>query len=161
MKTWTWWQGGIALGMLSALSMVVLRPMGTSTAYPSFLAMALKPLFPDFVKANEYFKTIPITLGWEHLLVLGLPIGAFLAWWQLRRSGAEACAVGANGAVASPWRAFLGGFLVLFGARMAGGCTTGHILSGMTQLAASGFLFAAAVFAAGIPAALWLRRKVT
>ena len=46
--------------------------------------------------------------------------------------------------------AFLGGFLIIFGARVAGGCTSGHIISGMTQLALSGFLFAAAVFGAGI-----------
>jgi len=57
------------------------------------------------------------------------------------------------------WRAFLGGFLVLFGARLADGCTSGHVITGMTQLATASFLFAAAVFAVGIPAAKWLRTK--
>jgi len=45
---------------------------------------------------------------------------------------------------------FLGGMLIIFGARLAGGCTSGHIISGMTQLAVSGVLFAAAVFASGL-----------
>jgi len=40
--------------------------------------------------------------------------------------------------------------LIIFGARLAGGCTSGHIISGMTQLAVSGVLFAAAVFASGL-----------
>ena len=31
------------------------------------------------------------------------------------------------------WRAFLGGFLILFGARLADGCTSGHVITGMTQ----------------------------
>lgn len=166
MKPWTWWQGGVALGVLSALAMVVIRPMGTSTVYPSVIGMLLKPMFPDFVAANEYFKTIPLTVGWEHMLVLGLPLGAYLAYRQMQRQAGAACTVASgrgNGpgqaTGGSPWRAFLGGFLVLFGARMAGGCTTGHILSGMTQMALSGFVFAAAVFAAGIPTALWLRRR--
>jgi hypothetical protein len=44
--------------------------------------------------------------------------------------------------------AFLGGFILLFGARMAGGCTSGHILSGSMQLASSGLIFAVVVFIA-------------
>lgn len=49
---------------------------------------------------------------------------------------------------------FLGGFLILFGARMADGCTSGHMMSGMMQGSASEFLFAAAVFASAIPTAI-------
>lgn len=41
---------------------------------------------------------------------------------------------------------FIGGFALLFGARMAGGCTSGLILSGGMQLAKSGLIFAAFVF---------------
>ena len=40
---------------------------------------------------------------------------------------------------------FGGSFLVLFGARMAGGCTSGHSLSGGIQLALSAWLFTAMV----------------
>lgn len=44
--------------------------------------------------------------------------------------------------------AFIGGFLLVFGARMAGGCTSGHIISGGVQLALSSYLFAIFVFGA-------------
>ena len=62
-RSWTWWQGGIALGLLSTLAMVLLKPMGVSTVFPSSLAIALKPLFPGFVEANAYFRTIPLSIG--------------------------------------------------------------------------------------------------
>ena len=44
--------------------------------------------------------------------------------------------------------AFTGGFLLLFGARLAGGCTSGHIISGGIQLAVSSWVFAVFVFTA-------------
>ena len=53
--------------------------------------------------------------------------------------------------------AFAGGFLLLFGARLAGGCTSGHIISGMTQLAVSSTIFAAAVFGGGMGMARLLK----
>jgi uncharacterized protein len=43
--------------------------------------------------------------------------------------------------------AFAGGFLLLFGARMAGGCTSGHVISGGMQVAFSSYLFALFTFA--------------
>ena len=43
--------------------------------------------------------------------------------------------------------AFAGGFVVLYGARLAGGCTSGHMMSGMMQTALSGYIFAAGVLA--------------
>lgn len=156
MRSWTWWQGGIALGLLSTFAMVLLKPMGVSTVFPSSLGIVLKPLFPGFVEGSAYFQTIPLSIGWEHMLVLGIPIGGFLAY---KLSGEKVAAESGGLSATSPLTAFLGGFLVLFGARMAGGCTTGHVLSGMAQLSIAGFLFAAAVFAGGIPTALLLKRR--
>ena len=49
---------------------------------------------------------------------------------------------------------FAGGTLVLFGARLAGGCTSGHMMSGMMQTSVSGYLFALAAFAAAVPIAI-------
>jgi hypothetical protein len=55
--------------------------------------------------------------------------------------------------------AFLGGFIVLYGARLAGGCTSGHMMSGMMQTALSGYIFAAGAFAAAIPTAMLMYKK--
>ena len=55
--------------------------------------------------------------------------------------------------------AFIGGVLTLYGARLAGGCTSGHMISGISQTAVSSLLFAAGAFATAIPLAIWLYRK--
>lgn len=54
---------------------------------------------------------------------------------------------------------FVGGLVSLFGARLAGGCTSGHMMSGISQTALSGMVFAAVVFATAIPTALLVYRK--
>lgn len=54
---------------------------------------------------------------------------------------------------------FFTGILVLFGARLAGGCTSGHMMSGMMQTSLSGYLFALGAFAAAVPAAVLLYKR--
>jgi len=49
----------------------------------------------------------------------------------------------------------VGGMVMLFGARMAGGCTSGHGISGSLQLAASSWTFFMVMFASGVATA-WL-----
>jgi uncharacterized membrane protein YedE/YeeE len=49
--------------------------------------------------------------------------------------------------------AFLGGTIIMFGARMAGGCTSGHGISGSLQLALSSWVFFLTLFGFGILAA--------
>ncbi|KAL2190468.1 hypothetical protein L209DRAFT_677669 [Thermothelomyces heterothallicus CBS 203.75] len=48
-----------------------------------------------------------------------------------------------------PLRSALGGFMIVFGSRMAGGCTSGHGISGLSLMSTSSFLTAAAIFGAG------------
>ena len=55
--------------------------------------------------------------------------------------------------------AFFGGVILMFGARLAGGCTSGHGISGSLQLALSGWVFFASVFVSGILTALMLFGK--
>lgn len=55
----------------------------------------------------------------------------------------------------APWKrylvAFVSDFIVLYGARLAGGCTLGHMMSDMMQTAISGYIFSAGAILAGIP----------
>jgi uncharacterized membrane protein YedE/YeeE len=57
--------------------------------------------------------------------------------------------------------AFGGGALMMFGARMAKGCTSGHGISGTMQFAASSWLFNPIIFASGaaVARALFGRKK--
>ncbi len=47
-------------------------------------------------------------------------------------------------------RAVLGGVLLLFGSRLGDGCTSGHGISGMSQLSISSFIEVAAMFGGGM-----------
>lgn len=50
---------------------------------------------------------------------------------------------------ASPWLAIAGGVLMALGSRMAGGCTSGHGISGISLLSASSVVTIATAFAVG------------
>ncbi|KAK0391270.1 hypothetical protein NLU13_0771 [Sarocladium strictum] len=52
--------------------------------------------------------------------------------------------------------AFLGGLLMTIGSRMAGGCTSGHGISGLSLLSTSSAVTMASTFAAGVLVANWL-----
>jgi hypothetical protein len=55
--------------------------------------------------------------------------------------------------------AFAGGLILMYGARMAGGCTSGHGISGSLQLAVSSWVFFLTLFAAGLATAAVLFRR--
>ncbi|KAI1381726.1 hypothetical protein F4677DRAFT_439541 [Hypoxylon crocopeplum] len=55
--------------------------------------------------------------------------------------------------VIEPTRAVLGGILLAVGSRMAGGCTSGHGISGISLLSVSSFVSVAAMFAGGMSVA--------
>jgi uncharacterized membrane protein YedE/YeeE len=100
---------------------------------------------------------------WQVAVVIGIALGAFLS---MRMSNtirqtispvwARTMGTGTLGARAPV--AFLGGFVMLLGARIAGGCTSGHGISGMAQLSLGSTVAVAAMFAGGILAAFALKR---
>lgn len=158
-----WLSLGVAFGVLSALSIALYGPIGVSGAYSRVIGRALKAVVPGYAAANAYVTRFGDLLTTENIEVVGLLIGGFLA---ARLAGGRAPAVEmAHAGERTTGRryldAFIGGFLILFGARLAGGCTSGHIISGITQLALSGMVFAAAVFGAGIITAKAMQRRTT
>lgn len=48
------------------------------------------------------------------------------------------------------WQAFAGGVVMIFGARLDGGCTSGHSLSGLSANSFSSMLTVGAMFGAGL-----------
>ncbi|ORY63251.1 YeeE/YedE family protein [Pseudomassariella vexata] len=56
----------------------------------------------------------------------------------------------------NPLRATLGGFLLALGSRMAGGCTSGHGISGLSLLSLSSFVSVGAMFTGAIGVAMVL-----
>jgi uncharacterized protein len=157
-----WASLGILFGVTSALSILAFGPIGVSGTYPRAVGAVARAVAPGWAAGEAYLVKMGSVITPESLLVVGLVIGGFLA---RRLSGAPkpVAAEAVHAIEGTSGRryatAFAGGFLILFGARLAGGCTSGHIISGMSQLAASAFIFAAAVFGAGMLTARLLRAR--
>lgn len=151
-----WASLGILFGLLSTVAIALYGPIGVSGTYPRFVGAVLRRVTPDYAATNPYLVKMGTLVTPETMLVVGLLIGGFLAS-LVSRAGREASSPPVElvhaGETTTGRRyrdAFIGGVLIILGARLAGGCTSGHIISGMTQLAVSGILFAAAVFASGL-----------
>ena len=160
------WVGlGILFGLLGAASIALFGPIGVSGTYPRLVGAVAAVLVPGSATATPYLAKMGRLVTPETMLVVGLLIGGFLASrvGRAARAGHRAPTVEIIHAhEATRGRryadAFVGGVLIIFGARLAGGCTSGHIISGMTQLSLSGFAFGAGVFATGILTARLLKR---
>ena len=159
-----WWAGGIAIGLILTVATGLVQPIGVSTQYVAFDGVWLHAVAPNLAAASPYLAQA--AEGWtlatyEFFFVLGIPLGAFCAAlatnrFSLRIVPREWSARFGPSPVKRLAGAFFGGFILLFGARFGGGCTSGHMISGVSQLAISSFLFSAALFISAIATARWL-----
>jgi uncharacterized protein len=165
MKRWSPYAVGALIGFLSWFAFFSAdRPIGVSTALSKTAGMIVGMLAPDHISRNAYFTKFRPAVDWEWMLVVGLALGAFVS---SRLSGDRPAEpvdrLWAARFGASRWKrymvAFLGGVILMFGARLAGGCTSGHGISGSLQLALSGWVFFGSVFVSGIVTALLLFGK--
>ncbi|KIW89302.1 uncharacterized protein Z519_10155 [Cladophialophora bantiana CBS 173.52] len=134
--------GGLLIGLGQASSVALTKkPVGVSSAYE------------DFGKLFWWLAEGKATPGLESIVfVAGLVAGARLTM-HLVPATLEALAVSSAGDV-SLLSALVGGFAVIFGARLAGGCTSGHGISGMSAMGLSSFVTVASMFGSAIATAL-------
>lgn len=148
-KDYKWLYAGIALAFLNAIIFLTAtfdRPIGASTAFP-YAADLLSG-----TTENSYFEKIKNSGNWQLIFLTGALLAGFIFSilkrefkWVLIHSNWEKFK-GSSKTKRIIW-AFIGGFVLILGARIAGGCTSGHILSGGMQLALSSMLFAVFTFA--------------
>ncbi len=147
-----WLSLGIVFGLVGAASILLWGPIGVSGTYPRLIGEIARVLDPAYAAENPYLVRMGSLFRGETFLVVGLLIGGFLGSRKDKTKAPKLenphAGVETNGKRYT--EAFFAGFLLLFGARLAGGCTSGLIISGMTQLSIAGFVFAAGVFATGI-----------
>lgn len=105
-------------------------------------------------------------INYEFVFVIAIPLGSYIAYKTSKKQAFTDDVITENTPLEgkctledknflkkySPF--FISGFLLLYGARFAGGCTSGHMMSGMMQSSASGYVFAVVVFAIAIPTAI-------
>jgi hypothetical protein len=159
---WNPYLVGIGIGLLSwAVFAIVNAPLGVTTSLSQWAGLVAEPVMGvEGVRANPYWtKDFP---QWDYgtFFLIGTFFGALVGAWLSRDLKIEV--------VPSVWRerfgssptkrlavAFAGGILAMYGARMAGGCTSGNGLSGSLQLAVSGWTFFITMFITGLATA-WL-----
>jgi uncharacterized protein len=144
---------GAAIGLLNIGAFVAFRKgIGVSGAYENSAALAARRLAPDAAHVNDYVKARkePPKFNWESWLLLGTILGGMAA---ARMHGGTDISNFDDPAGAEPKRSPLasaaGGAMLMFGARMADGCTSGHSLSGTAQGAGSSWLFTPLMFGVG------------
>jgi len=152
---------GAGIGLLDAASIALSkRGLGVTSAFEDTAALIERHMAPDITHINQYLqkREDKPKIDWETFLVLGLAVGSYIT---ARASGETR-----QQSFASPWTkrfgsapktrwvgSFLGGALMMIGARMAKGCTSGHAITGTMQGAASSWVFTPLMFGSSILAA--------
>jgi uncharacterized membrane protein YedE/YeeE len=168
MKTTTWnpYLAGALTGVLLILSVLVDgKYFGASTTFARTAAKVEAVAGIDTHRI-EYFTTKGGKYGpesipdWQVLFVIGIALGGLGAslasgTFKIQRVPPMWAARFGERPLWRNLAAFAGGVILLFGARLAGGCPSGHGLSGLSQLAVSGLVALAFFFAGG-----WVTTKI-
>ena len=160
---WSPYLVGALIGVLSMCTFYFSdKALGASTAFANvagWLGRLIAPRHTDSLHFYADRKTSRI--DWEVALVIGVIAGSFLA-------------AGSGGEITGRWLppmwaarfgesvwlrmavGFLGGGMMAFGARMAGGCTSGHGISGAMQLSVGSWIALLGFFVGGVATAMLL-----
>ncbi|MFP4314453.1 MAG: YeeE/YedE thiosulfate transporter family protein [Alphaproteobacteria bacterium] len=182
-----WYAGGLLLAFAFLAAIFFVKPIGISTQFVIANGIIWDAIDDTIVQDDEtrqsgyassnayldksggkYASNIADPWNYSFVFVLAVMAGAFLS----SRIGGDKPEQERASWMPNVWAerfgedkrkrlviCFIAGVLVLFGARLAGGCTSGHMMSGMMQTALSGYLFALGAFAAALPIAILLFNK--
>ncbi|MFA5294246.1 MAG: YeeE/YedE thiosulfate transporter family protein [Methanoregulaceae archaeon] len=156
MASWSPYIVGAGIGVLIWTAFLFSdRPLGCSTAYANTAGMVESAISRRKAEAMPYYRKYIPAVDWQWMLIIGVLIGAFLSAYLsgtfrvLIVPPVFAEAFGNVPAFRSAV-ALIGGILMGLGARWAGGCTSGHGISGTLQLSLASWVAAICFFAGGI-----------
>jgi uncharacterized membrane protein YedE/YeeE len=129
-------------------------PPASSSGFVSTLEGFLEVVDPSYLKGKTHYQIIPGVGSWLMAFVVGMAIGGFVAGRASRVELRDVPELWENRFRPQPLKryaaTFVGGFLILFSSRLAGGCTLGLFISGSAQLAISGLYFGVLIFASAM-----------
>jgi len=157
--SWSPYVVGAGIGVLIWIIFLLSdRPLGCSTAYAKTAGMIESAISSQNAEKMAYYGKFSPTIDWQWMLVLGTIIGAGLSAYL--SGGLKISVVPplfgevfGDHAILRLAAALIGGILMGLGARWAGGCTSGHGISGTLQLSLTSWIAVICFFAAGIIAA--------
>jgi uncharacterized membrane protein YedE/YeeE len=157
---WPFWVGGIAIGLLvPALYYYQNIALGVSTGYGNFLKLFLGKSRSYRWLNKDTFKD---PVGWRLYFIVGMIMGAFVSG---RLSGRPLTSSEMGVLTHSTQWSFLpyafimlsGGILLGLGARIAGGCTSGHSIHGLATLQKSALVVTIGFILLGVIATYLIR----
>lgn len=179
----SWLKKGVCLGLVFFLAILLVKPIGVSTQFSVLSGIIHRALDNSIItedptsehgyqSTNAYYdrsdgklaKAIENPWNYEFIFVISIALGGYIAYISSQKKRRSRMSDVGDSSDDPPTKfrnlipSFLGGFILLYGARMADGCTSGHMMSGMMQGSISGYLFAASVFAVAIPTAILVGR---
>ena len=157
---------GVGLGLVLLTAFVAMgRGLGASGAFSTVVAVVVDAVAPAHARANEFYvgylengfgNPFKSFLVFE---VIGVLVGGFLSGalaGRVKRTIEKGPRISNRGRLAF---AVLGGALMGFGAKLAGGCTSGQGLSGGAVLGLGSWTFMLMVFVGGYAGAYFMRRQ--
>jgi len=153
---WSPYVVGACIGILSWFTFLLSdQAIGCSTAYVKITGIMERMIRGDRVLQRSYFKRVKPNFDWSVMLVVGIVIGSFISsslsgsfgysWIPSRWYDTFGDSIPIRIAAA-----LCGGLLMGFAARWAGGCTSGHGISGTLQLAVSSWIATIGLFLGGV-----------
>ncbi len=166
---WPWYVAGPAIALVAVVLLLLRRSFGVSSSLDTLCSMA------GAGRKLSYFTRDWKNDRWLLLFLLGSMIGGFIGIHVLGHEGplqlsaSTVESLGQSGldfdgnylpaalydwSVLGNWRGWLllvgGGLLIGFGTRYAGGCTSGHAISGMSNLQLPSLVATMGFFAGGL-----------
>lgn len=154
-ELWSPYLVGTFIGLLSMATFYFSnQPIGASTGYARISGIIGKYFSKMHTNSLSYFQETKPIIQWDVMFLIGIFLGAFAAAYL-------------DGGIKSTlmptlWEerfgssylfrfclAFIGGLIMAFGARLAGGCTSGHGISGTAQLSVGSWLALLCFFIGG------------
>lgn len=161
---WSPYLVGTLIGLLSMATFYFSnKPLSVSTAYARLAGMVGNLFSRRHTGSLKFYQDTPPKIEWGVMLLVGMPLGAWLAaltggeitgvWvpalWEQRFGPDLAPRLG---------MALLGGVILGYGARLAGGCTSGHGISGALQLSVGSWIALPCFFVGAVATAHLLYR---
>lgn len=129
MQPWPWWLSGIMIGLtVPLLYWLSGKAFGISTSLQEIGALCAPKSKLEYLSKFDRRANL-----WTVVFVIGIALGAFVATRFLSvdpKPFLPESMHDTSGAI----KLLVGGFLIGFGTRYAGGCTSGHSITGISNL---------------------------
>ena len=145
MQPWPWWLSGILIGLtVPLLYLLAGKAFGISTSLQEIGALCAPHSKLEYLSKFDRKANL-----WTVVFVVGIALGAFVATRFLSQEPTQFLPTTFS-SPAGAVKLLIGGFLIGFGTRYAGGCTSGHSITGISNLNWPSLVATICFFAGGL-----------